>query len=293
MKRKKIQLFLFGLGLAVLAAIFIQSQFKKQEAVTSHRQAKQRIDIQDAEGNAAPERILTPEKKKRKVAQKRKKRPDNLAFDQLKESVFADDAATRMRAALELRNVHSPESIALLSELLNDVDDAVMSEAIDALCVIGRNSEYGEMVFNLLEEKAKDTHYPFRSKAIVTAAMLGMDDQMMPIIADILEKDPEKYASDASRAMTFIAAEWCVPYLEKVLQISSSDPETSFTASVTLLEINTPESIAIVEQYLYDKNDATQALGAKALSLPRTSLNWTTAATTVSIPSIGRLTGPM
>lgn len=175
------------------------------------------------------------------------------------------DESERLRTVMDLRKEGSEEAIKHLLTFIDDSSDAVAMEAIDALGYIALNSEHGEMIFNILKEKAQEQMYPFRSHALVTAAMLGMDEQMMPIIAGIMTEGNNESMAAASRAMTFIASEECIPYLKKILD-NTTDPTLSRNAINVLRKIDTPEAMEALSIMLNDEEPSKQNMATWALS---------------------------
>jgi HEAT repeat protein len=177
----------------------------------------------------------------------------------------SNSISDRIKAVLALREMKNEEAVAMLAGFLDDVDDAVVLEAIDALGAIALSGDLGGKVFDLLEKRAMDPYFAFRSQAVVTAAMIGLDERMMPIISAVMEDGSDEALSAATRAMSFIASEACIPHLAAVLA-KSDDPAILKSAANTLIKIDTAESLAVVTALLNGSTDAQQELAAWALT---------------------------
>ena len=202
-------------------------------------------------------------------AAQRKNQPrrdaDPVTMAQIKVWQNSNSTSDRIKAVLALRDMNTMAAVKLLTWFLDDVVDAVAIEAIDALTNIALNSDFDVEIFDALQEKALDQYYAFRNQAIVAAAMIGPDQAMLQIVSKVMQDGGEEAFNAATRAMSFIATADCVPHLKVVLE-QSDDPMITKSAANTLMEINTPESIAIVTALLSGTTEQSQKLGAWALT---------------------------
>ena len=176
------------------------------------------------------------------------------------------DISARFRAILSLRQELSPEAIDILSRFLHDTDGAVVSEAIDTLGFIGlNNSDLKDLVFRILEEKAKDKDFAAAGHALITAAMLTEDNRILPVILDYVSEDNEEQKAFATRAMSFIATPECIAPLKLVLE-GCDDPQVHRNAFNILARIDTPEALDLLQRYMRSSDEDKQARSAWALS---------------------------
>ena len=191
---------------------------------------------------------------------------DSGRVDAASAAVNNPDISARFRAILSLRQELSPEAIDILSQFLNDTDVAVVTEAIDALGFIGlNNSDLEDLVFQILEEKAKDKDFSAAGHALITAAMLTEDNRILPVILDYVSEEDEGLKAFAARAMSFIASPECIAPLKVVLE-GCDDPQVHRNAFNILARIDTPEAVALLQQYIRSQDEDKQARSAWALS---------------------------
>lgn len=175
------------------------------------------------------------------------------------------NTAVRLQAVLSLRKHPSEEAIHLLSRFLKDKDITVVSEVIDTLGFIGLTSGLTDMVYDILEEKAKDTGFPARGQALLSAAMLGKDDRILSVISEYISEKDDQGKLFAVRALSFIANEECIPQLRRLLD-ECEDPELHRNAYHILAKIDTPEALDLLQKYMGSSDEDTQANSAWALS---------------------------
>ncbi|MBW2737532.1 MAG: HEAT repeat domain-containing protein [Deltaproteobacteria bacterium] len=181
-------------------------------------------------------------------------------------AVNNEDISAKFRAILSLRQELSQEAIDILLRFLHDKDGAVVSEAIDTLGFIGsNNSDLKDLVFRILEEKAKDKNFAAAGHALITAAILTEDNRILPVILDYVSEENEVQKAFAARAMSFIATPECIAPLKVVLE-GSDDPQVHRNAFNILARIDTPEAIDLLQQYMLSKDEDKQARSAWALS---------------------------
>lgn len=175
------------------------------------------------------------------------------------------DVSARMYAVLELRKHLTLESVELLARFLNDSDSVVQSEAIDALGYIALNSGLSDEVFKILLEKASDRNYSSHGQALITAAMLGRDQQILPVINDYISESDLERMSYAVKAMSFIASPGCIPSLIRVLDLND-DPEIQKNVFMILAKIDTPEARNLLREYVLSLDANEQMNSAWALA---------------------------
>ena len=192
---------------------------------------------------------------------------DSGRVDAASAAVNNPDISTRFQAILSLRQELSQEAIDILSRFLHDTDGAVVSEAIDALGFIGmNNSDLKDLVFQILEEKAKDKDFVAAGHALITAAILTKDNRILPVILDYVSEEDEGLKAFAARAMSFIASPECIAPLKVVLE-GSDDPQVHRNAFNILARIdNTSEALILLQQYMLSPDQDKQARSAWALS---------------------------
>jgi len=175
------------------------------------------------------------------------------------------DTAALINAILSLREVFSREAVELLTKFLALEDEAVLAEAIDTLGFIGLNSEQKNLVLSTLLEKAKDKDFLFRGPALVTAAMLGVHERTLPVVAQYIDGEGDGGKDFAIRAMAFIATPECVPLAREILE-STKDWEIRKGAYALLAKIDTPEAAQLLRDGLYSDDEDKQVGSAWALS---------------------------
>ncbi|MCK5543724.1 MAG: HEAT repeat domain-containing protein, partial [Desulfobulbaceae bacterium] len=187
--------------------------------------------------------------------------------DSTREALADPNVSARMNAILSLRDESSEEAVKVLSAFLNDTDMDVVSEAIDALGYIGLNSELKDLVYDLLEEKARDKDFPARGSALITAAMFGKHDRILPVISEYISRKDDKGNLFASRALSFVRGRpESIPYLQRLLR-ESENPEVHENALHLLSGIDTPEALALLKDHLLspDRNDQHNTTWALSL----------------------------
>jgi len=188
-------------------------------------------------------------------------------FDSAREALADPNVSARMRAIFSLRSETSEEAVKVLSAFLNDKDLEVVSEAIDALGYIGLNSEHKDMVYDLLEEKARDKGFPARGSALIIAAMFGKHDQILPVISEYISGKDDKGDLFAARALTFVGGRpESIPYLQRLLR-KSEDPEVHRNVLHVLSRIDTPEALGLLQDHLLSPDRKDQRNTTWALSL--------------------------
>ena len=198
---------------------------------------------------------------------------DNSWIDSTSKALTNSNVSARVQAVLGLRKHPSSEAVNLLLSFLNDKDSAVVSEAIDTLGFIGLNSDTADLVYEILEEKARDKGFAARGQALVTAAMIGKD-RLLPLVSDFISEEKNDRAKDlAVRALSLIGSPACVPYIDVLLH-QSDDPEIHRNSFNILARIDTPEALGLIQEYMHSSNDRDQAASALAISgLNRPELN--------------------
>ncbi|MDY6950750.1 MAG: HEAT repeat domain-containing protein [Thermodesulfobacteriota bacterium] len=183
-----------------------------------------------------------------------------------------EQVSQRVQAVLDLRKHAGAEAVHLLANFLDDKDEVVVSEAIDSLGSIGLNSDRGDAVYDILEEKAKDKGFAFRGQALITAAMIGKD-RLLPVVSDYIYDENDSGRDSAVRALSLIASPACVHYIDVLLH-KSDDSEIRRNSFNALAKIDSPEALALLQKYMGSSNDEDQAASALALStLNRADVN--------------------
>ncbi|NWH04280.1 HEAT repeat domain-containing protein [Desulfobacter latus] len=169
---------------------------------------------------------------------------------------------------LQLRRQSSEESIGQLTTFLDHDSPAVVSEAIDALCHLAAQNGSAEIVFDILKQKAADKYYPQRGDALVAAAKLKMDEQLLTILPDFLIEKGEQGEEDmfnAVRALSFVESPELLPYLNQILDRSTS-VTTQRTAYGILSKLDPTQSSELLETKLASSETRQQKNAAWALS---------------------------
>ena len=184
-----------------------------------------------------------------------------------------DSTSAGIQQILGLRGYPTEESVALLSRFIESEDPAVLSEAIDALGSIALgNEDLKEQIFFILASKALAPDFPQRGNALVTAAMIGDEEKLLPLIEEFIAEPNEESIALASRALAFVATPKCVPLLNRIVK-TAADLKTQKNALAVLFEINTPEAIAVITETLDSPSEETQAAAVWALTRSNDSQN--------------------
>ncbi|MCK5231654.1 MAG: HEAT repeat domain-containing protein, partial [Desulfobulbaceae bacterium] len=185
---------------------------------------------------------------------------DSGRIDAASAAVNDEDISAKFRAILSLRQELSQEAIDILLRFLHDKDGAVVSEAIDTLGFIGlNNSDLKDLVFGILEEKAKDKDFAAAGHALITAAILTEDNRILPVILDYVSEEDEGLKAFAARAMSFIATPECIAPLKVVVE-GCDDPQVHRNAFNILARIdNTPEALDLLQRYMLSPDQDKQA----------------------------------
>jgi HEAT repeat protein len=177
-----------------------------------------------------------------------------------------DTTAAGIETILSLRKQATEESVARLATFLDGDDPALLSEAIDALGTIALgDDELKEEIFRILAEKARDPDFTQKGSALVTAAMIGDGEKLLPLIAEFIAEPYEESKAMAARALSFAATPESVSLLDDIVK-TSQDPKTQKNALAILSTIDTPEAFQILAQSLDAPAEETQAAGVWALS---------------------------
>lgn len=219
-----------------------------------------------------PTEAKVEEKSKATAHQEKDQEKDTSWIESTSKALTDPNVSARVQAVLGLRKHPSPEAINVLLNFLNDKDSVVVSEAIDTLGFIGLNSDTADLVYEILEEKARDKSFALRGQALITAAMIGKD-RLLPLVSDLISEENDRAKDPAVRALSLIGSPACVRHLEVLLH-KSDDPEIRRNAFNILAKIDTPEALDLLKEYVHSSNDRDQAATALALSrLNRPELN--------------------
>ncbi|MDY6986720.1 MAG: HEAT repeat domain-containing protein [Thermodesulfobacteriota bacterium] len=192
-------------------------------------------------------------------------RPENRSWIASSERALNnEEVSQRIQAVLDLRKHPGAEAVHLLANFLNDKAAVVVSEAIDSLGFIGLNSDRGDAVYEILEEKAKDKGFALRGQALITAAMLGKD-RLLPVVSDFIYDENDSGRDSAVRALALIASPACVHYIDVLLH-KSDDTEVRRNSFNALAKIDSPEALGLLQKHMASSNDEDQAASALALS---------------------------
>ena len=178
----------------------------------------------------------------------------------------------KMQDMLGFRQAPTAEAVEILTKYLDDQDRAVQSEALDTLGVIGQmDSELKETIRGVLLVKATDQDYPLRGEALITAAFLGENEALFPVIEDYIAEPGDDGKRYAVRAMVFLPqCVNCTGLVEQVLA-ATDDKEIRKTALKILSDGGTPQGVALLEQELSSKDAQQQASSAWALAVKNDS----------------------
>ncbi len=190
----------------------------------------------------------------------------------IKNAMHSPDVSVRIGAVRQLWGKTTPETVELLSMFLDDKERAVAEEAIDALGNIALNSDLNEQVLEILTDEATDKKSRVRGPALMTAAMIGDQDHLLPVISSIIEENNESALDYAVRAIGFINGPEAVPYLKKVLEkdISRDLQRNVYTM---LMDSDSEDAMKIIEDATYSKNKEKQVNTVWALSRSNTDTN--------------------
>lgn len=177
---------------------------------------------------------------------------------------FADIAA-KIQTILEQRRHPSSEGVAILATLLEDSNATVQNEALDALGHIGLTTNLTNTVFSILKEKAIDPNFSSRGQALITAAMLERDEQILPVVENYISGNEEEQLEYAIRAMSFIKKPTCIPLLQRVLESNVAN-KLQRNAFIILARINDPAAKDLIRNSLFSYDADKQLNSAWALS---------------------------
>jgi HEAT repeat protein len=182
-----------------------------------------------------------------------------------KNAISKPDVFSRVQAILSLREKMDPEAVEILREFLKDENDAVVSEAIDTLGNIGINSDLKEMTFMALADKARDKSFNLRGSALITAAMLGNEQQVTELIGQFVEEDYEANDAAVVRALSFALNAGTVPYLVELIN-RNDEPEIQKNAFNLLAKSGNSEAMNLLEKHLSSNDLQKQDAAVWALS---------------------------
>ncbi len=176
----------------------------------------------------------------------------------------------RIKAILGLRKIKTEASVRALEQFLNDKDNAVVEEAIDALLYIGTESEELKgRVFEILVTKAQDEEFGSRDEALVGAARLGFDNQILPVIQSFIEKQDENGSEEfrlaAARALTFVSTDAGIDYAVKLVELSD-DPSINRIAYNIFSKSDSPATLEILRESVHSNDKTKQMNGIWALT---------------------------
>ena len=205
---------------------------------------------------------------------------------QVENALYSPDVSVRMEAVRLLWKKMTPESVELLAMFLDDKESAVAEEAIDALGHIAKNSELDEEVFAILIARATDKNFQSRGAALLTAAMVGDPDQLLPVIGSILEEQNQSAREYAVRAIAFVNGPEAVPYLKKILAEGGSR-ELQRTAYSLLIKAGSEEALQILKNDAYSQEREKQVNTVWALSRSNTDANTQILSDAVTTKTLG------
>ena len=267
----------FAVAAMVLAVVYFVyfSDSKEGEQIGSSPKASPNAKIEDDHSSTNTKGIDSTEASRRssqrkdriaKLKDKRDKRvkPEGDTAARTDESTPTAAIGEKIQEIIELRLEASAKSVEILGDYLNDGEYVVADEAIDALGFIAKqNPALKTRVFEFLSAKALDRSYPSRNAAIVTAAMIGEEQEVLPILADLVAEGYDESRSMAVRALSFVATPASVPLLTQIV-LDSFDPETRREAYYLLAKVGSPEALQVLHESIYEPD--FQAAGVWALS---------------------------
>ncbi|MBN1842352.1 MAG: HEAT repeat domain-containing protein [Deltaproteobacteria bacterium] len=243
-------------GLAVFAAIGYAS-------IKYYRQSKVEPPTTTIQEKAEKASVI-PTEVQLDATQETVQDPDSSWIEATTKALADPNVSARVQAILSLRKHPSSEAINLLLKFLDDNDGVVVSEAIDTLGYIGLNSDLGDLVYEMLEKRARDKAFALRGHALITAAMIGKD-RLLPVVSDFMFEQTDSGKGFAVRSLSLIGSPACVPHLGILLD-QSEDSEIRRNCFNILANINTPEALDLLQEYVVSSNDRDQAASALALS---------------------------
>ena len=175
------------------------------------------------------------------------------------------DASIRMEAVRLLWEKTTHEAVELLAMFLDDKESVIAEEAIDALGHIANNSDLGEEILQILIGKATDKTSKIRGPALLTASIVGDQDQLLPVIGSILEEDNQSAREYAVRALGFVNGPEAAPYLERILEEDISRDLQRNIYSL-LIDSGSEEALEIIENDTYSEDREKQVNSVWALS---------------------------
>jgi len=188
----------------------------------------------------------------------------------LKAALNEPNPGDRIKAILGLRKIKTEESIRALEQFLNDKNNGVVEEALDALLAIGAESdELKGQVFAILVNRAQDEDFVERDEALVGAARLGLDNQILPVIQSFIETQDENGAEElrmaAARALTFVNPDAGIDQAIKLVELSN-DPTINRIAFNIFAKSDSPVSLEILKESLNSNDKTKQMNGVWALT---------------------------
>ena len=181
-------------------------------------------------------------------------------------------AAEELRALVaeffSYRRNPTPEAIDALTAYLDHGDRLVAAEALDTLTYIARDGVKREAILETLTEKAMDTSYALRGKALYMATMLD-PDALLPIIADYINDPQENTQADsldaAARALTFHTGPQGLPYVDALLA-KTQDSGVRRTCFEILAKIDSPQALTSLMAQVQKAKGEDQTASAAALA---------------------------
>lgn len=217
-------------------------------------------------GEKSAETLVKGQEKAAKPEQQATQAPVPTGAGDEASSVLNDpDVTVRVQAVMKLRKQFSRETVDLLARFLNDKESVVVSEAIDTLGFIALNSEFTDLIYDLLEEKARDKSFASRGEALITAAMLGNDSRILPVISEYAAEKDEYGEIFAARALSFVSDPAAVPIL-KSLVTKTGDPEIMRIASDNLMRLDPTEAVSLLSEPALSSDADKQAIIARAIA---------------------------
>lgn len=271
MRNKKKLRILTGLvcvAVIVIFSILVYSQINQKQGVTSAVPSSKTTELLTTPSSPNDTDLSANNniEKNQNQADARQEAASNQIQTQEETSAIPSDAQL-IYDILKLRRQSSKEAVEKLTVFLDHDSPAVVSEAIDALCYYAVQNGSTEMVFDILKQKAADKFYPQRGDVLVAAAKLKIDDQLLNILPGFLIEKGEQGEEDmfnAVRALSFVESPEVVPYLNQIIDRSTS-PKTQRTAYNLLAKVDSTESSEFLESKLgssegLQKKNATWAL---------------------------------
>ncbi len=258
--KKKFQIFICAFLLTVALLVYI-TVFKSPEDHSVKDQDSGPVsDIQSMPEDKSPLKAAKPVEKSDKA--------DWLA--EMEKALDDPDVSVRMRTIRQLRNIMTPEAVDLLAMFLDDKESVLAEEAVDALGHIAQNSDLREEVLAILIDKAKDEKSQIRGPALLTAAVIGDQASLLPVIGSFIEEQDESAWQYATQAIGFVNGPEAVPFLKKILAEGDINSGLQRNIYTMLMKSGSEEALQILKDSVFSEDWEKQENAVTALSISDT-----------------------